>query len=141
MRPRICRIFPSSYARSVCVRTFTGWDDVQPGFFGADLVAHRGPWAEGAFLQTLVLTDVATSWTECLALPYRSQHSDIQALDRARTLQRELTAARSVVRPGFRSGNTGDPYSALLVSVRVIQRKPRWQVAESIASACRAAGR
>jgi len=72
--------------QQVPVRTFTGWDDVQPGFFEADLVAHCGPWAEGAFLQTLVLTDVATGWTECLALLHRSQHTVIQALDRARTL-------------------------------------------------------
>jgi hypothetical protein len=57
-----------------------------PGFFEADLVAHCGPWAEGAFLQTLVLTDVATGWTECLALLHRSQHAVIQALDHARTL-------------------------------------------------------
>ncbi len=72
--------------QQVPVRTFTGWDDVRPGFFEADLVAHCGPWAEGAFLQTLVLTDVATGWTECLALLHRSQHTVIQALDRARTL-------------------------------------------------------
>ncbi|MDQ6831865.1 MAG: transposase, partial [Chloroflexota bacterium] len=72
--------------RAPAVRTFTGWDDVCPGFFEADLVAHCGPWAEGAFLQTLVLTDVATGWTECLALLHRSQHTVIQALDRARTM-------------------------------------------------------
>ncbi len=72
--------------QQVPVRTFTGWDDVRPGFFEADLVAHCGPWAEGAFLQTLVLTDVATGWTECLALLHRSQHTVIQALDRARFL-------------------------------------------------------
>jgi len=72
--------------QQVPVRTFTGWDDVVPGFFAADLVAHCGPWAEGAFLQTLVLTDVATGWTECLALLHRSQHTVIQALDRARAL-------------------------------------------------------
>jgi hypothetical protein len=72
--------------QQIPVRTFTGWDDVQPGFFEADLVAHCGPWAEGVFLQTLVLTDVATGWTECLALLHRSQHTVIQALDRARTL-------------------------------------------------------
>jgi len=72
--------------QQVPVRTFTGWDDVVPGFFEADLVAHCGPWAEGAFLQTLVLTDVATGWTECLALLHRSQHTVIQGLDRLRTL-------------------------------------------------------
>ncbi len=72
--------------QQVPVRTFTGWDDVRPGFFEADLVAHCGPWAEGAFLQTLVLTDVATGWTECLALLHRSQHMVIQGIDRLRTL-------------------------------------------------------
>jgi hypothetical protein len=72
--------------QQIPVRTFTGWDDVCPGFFEADLVAHCGPWAEGVFLQTLVLTDVATGWTECLALLHRSQHTVIQALDRARAL-------------------------------------------------------
>ncbi len=72
--------------QQVPVRTFTGWDDVVPGFFEADLVAHCGPWAEGAFLQTLVLTDVATGWTECLALLHRSQHTVIQGIDRLRTL-------------------------------------------------------
>ncbi len=72
--------------QQVPVRTFTGWDDVAPGFFEADLVAHCGNWAEGSFLHTLTLTDVATGWTECLPLLYRSQHAVIQAIDRARLL-------------------------------------------------------
>ena len=38
------------------------------GFLDADLVAHRGGSMEGAFLYTLTLTDVATTWTECLPL-------------------------------------------------------------------------
>ena len=41
---------------------------------------------EGAFLHTLVLTDIATAWVECLPLRHRSQHTVIQALDRARRL-------------------------------------------------------
>jgi len=72
--------------QQVPVRTFTGWDDVVPGFFEADLVAHCGTWAEGSFLNTLTLTDVATGWTECLPLLYRSQQTVIQALDYARLL-------------------------------------------------------
>lgn len=70
----------------VPVRTFTDWDDAQPGFFEIDLVAHCGGNAEGAFLYTLVLTDVATGWTECLPLLHRGQHAVIQALDQARRL-------------------------------------------------------
>jgi hypothetical protein len=70
----------------VPVRTFTEWNDVQPGFVEADLVAHGGTSPDGSFLYTLVLTDVATGWTECLALPYRSQHVVVQALERAQQL-------------------------------------------------------
>ena len=36
-----------------------------------DLVAHSGPSMAGAFAWTLVLTDVATGWTECVPLPCR----------------------------------------------------------------------
>jgi hypothetical protein len=70
----------------VPVRTFADWNEVTPGFLEVDTVAHCGWSAEGAFLHTLVLTDVATGWTECLALLHRSQHAVVQALDRARQL-------------------------------------------------------
>jgi hypothetical protein len=60
-------------ANQVPVRTFADWQDNRPGFVEADLVAHCGNRAEGAYLNTLVLTDVATAWTECLPLLYRSE--------------------------------------------------------------------
>jgi len=50
--------------RSVPVRTFSDWGDPPPGFFEADLVAHSGPRANGSFIQTLVLTDIATGLPE-----------------------------------------------------------------------------
>lgn len=59
--------------RSVPVRTFDGWDDPPPGFVEADLVSHSGPVAKGSFVQTLVLTDIATGWTECAPLLVREQ--------------------------------------------------------------------
>ncbi len=70
----------------VPVRTFNDWNDASPGFVEADLVAHCGASAAGSFLYSLVLTDVATGWTECLALPYRSQHVVVQALGHANQL-------------------------------------------------------
>jgi len=70
----------------VPVRTLADWTETQPGFMESDLVAHCGHRAEGAFLYTLVLTDVATGWTECLPLLYRTQEAVIQALERARAL-------------------------------------------------------
>ncbi len=68
------------------MRTFADWAGTEPGFVKADLVAHCGQRAEGAFLYTLVLTDVATGWTECLPLLFRTQEAVIQALERARAL-------------------------------------------------------
>jgi hypothetical protein len=59
--------------RSVPVRTFSDWKDPPPGYFEADLVAHSGPVARGSFVQTLVLTDTATGWTECAPLLVRGQ--------------------------------------------------------------------
>jgi hypothetical protein len=70
--------------KQIPVRTFTEWTDVKPGFLEADLVAHCGGSMEGAFLYTLTLTDVATTWTECLPLLHRGQHGVVQALQRAR---------------------------------------------------------
>src|SRR3954470_8113684 len=72
--------------RSVPVRTFDGWDDPPPGFVEADLVAHSGPVASGAFVQTLVLTDVATGWTECAPLLVREQTLLVGVLTELRRL-------------------------------------------------------
>jgi hypothetical protein len=66
--------------RSVPVRTFMDWHDPPPGYFEADLVAHSGPTAKGSFVQTLVLTDIATGWTECAPLLVREQHLLIEVL-------------------------------------------------------------
>src|SRR5438552_837831 len=70
--------------KQIPIRTFTEWNDVQPGFLEGDLVAHCGGSLEGAFLYTLTLTDVATTWTECLPLLHRTQHGVVHAVQRAR---------------------------------------------------------
>ncbi len=57
--------------RRTTVRTFNGWKGVEPGWFEMDLVAHCGGRMEGPFLWTLVLTDVASGWSECVPLPRR----------------------------------------------------------------------
>jgi hypothetical protein len=68
------------------VRTFAGWEDAQPGFLEADLVAHCGGHTQGSYLYTLTLTDVATGWTECLPLLARTADLVVAALERARWL-------------------------------------------------------
>jgi hypothetical protein len=54
--------------KQIRVRTFADWDELVPGFFEGDLVAHCGDRTDGAFLNTLVLTDIASSWTEFFPL-------------------------------------------------------------------------
>ena len=72
--------------QQIPIRTFEQWKETRPGFLEADLVAHCGTDIEGGYLYTLTLTDVATGWTECLPLLYRSQEGVMAALRRARTL-------------------------------------------------------
>lgn len=70
--------------QQIPIRTFQQWDDTQPGFLEADVVAHCGRDLEGSYLSTLTLTDIATGWTECLPLLYKSQESILHALGQAR---------------------------------------------------------
>jgi hypothetical protein len=63
-----------SVRREIPVRTFTDWCDPPPGLVEADLVVHSGPSTRGSYVQTLVLTDVASGWTECAPLLVREQH-------------------------------------------------------------------
>jgi hypothetical protein len=76
----------SAIRRSIPVRTFSDWGDPPPGFVEADLVAHSGPVTSGAFVQTLVLTDVATGWTECAPLLVREQTLLVGVLKELRRL-------------------------------------------------------
>jgi hypothetical protein len=72
--------------QQIPIRTFQEWKETRPGFLEADLVAHCGTDIEGGYLYTLTLTDVATGWTECLPLLYRSQETVLAALQQARLL-------------------------------------------------------
>ena len=55
------------------VRTFADWNENEPGFCEVDLVAHDGGSPYGEFIQSLNLTDVASSWTEPLAVQNKAQ--------------------------------------------------------------------
>lgn len=72
--------------RQIPVRTFADWNDVKPGFFEADLVAHCGDNISGSFLNSLVLTDIATTWTECFALLNKCEQEVLAALKKAQKL-------------------------------------------------------
>ena len=59
--------------QAIPIRTFTPWEEERPGFLEIDLVAHCGSTTEGTYLNTLTATDLATGWTECLALANKTQ--------------------------------------------------------------------
>ncbi len=68
------------------VRTFADWTEVDPGFCEADLVAHCGNTVEGSFLNTLVLTDIVSGWTEFFALLCKNQTEVIKKLSMAKEI-------------------------------------------------------
>jgi hypothetical protein len=70
--------------RNVPVRTFAEWEDPQPGDMEADLVSHGGDSAAGSFVHTLTVTDVASGWTECVALVVRDGALVVAALEQLR---------------------------------------------------------
>lgn len=55
---------PTGLKAQIPIRTWSEWQDVQPGSVQADLVLHCGESLEGFFLTTLTVVDVATGWTE-----------------------------------------------------------------------------
>jgi len=59
--------------KQIPIRTFAEWDEQQPGFVEIDLVAHDGGIGAGDYCQTLDLTDVATTWTETMAVRNKAQ--------------------------------------------------------------------
>jgi hypothetical protein len=70
----------SRVRKMVPVRTFADWEGVGPGFMEMDMVVHCGTKTVGTFVHSLVLTDVASGWTECLALPVREQALIVEAI-------------------------------------------------------------
>ena len=59
--------------KSITVRTFSDWNDPPPGFFEMDMVAHCGRSVAGSHAHSLVLTDIASGWTEGAAMVVREQ--------------------------------------------------------------------
>ena len=76
----------SAIRRSIPVRTFTDWRDPPPGFFEIDMVEHcGGSKTDGEFVHTLTLTDIASGWTECVAMRTRNQMLVIEAFEKVAT--------------------------------------------------------
>jgi hypothetical protein len=80
-KPR--RVVPE-IRRRVRVRTFADWHEPPPGSMEMDLVAHCGDMNRGSYIHSLVLTDIASGWTECAPLVVRERTLLVEALDRIR---------------------------------------------------------
>ena len=83
---RRVRRAPSALRRSVPIRTYADWNAPEPGFMEIDLVAHCGERLAGAFVHTLTLTltDIASTWTECVPLLVREGTLVVESIDQLR---------------------------------------------------------
>lgn len=70
----------SKVRAKVPVRTFADWNDPEPGFLEMDCVAHCGGSMAGSFIHSLVLTDLADGWTECMPLVVRTGELVVDAV-------------------------------------------------------------
>lgn len=68
--PRLPRRGPeraNQLTRDIPMRVIP-WDEHEPGHFEADLVHHGGPTSAGVYVHTAQLVDVATGWSERVAV-------------------------------------------------------------------------
>ena len=81
-RKSICGTNPGTLLKKkIKVRTFSDWDEDCPGFFEIDLVCHCGTTMAGTFINTLVLTDIASGWVEFI--PIRIASSKNQTIEKS----------------------------------------------------------
>lgn len=78
---------PKKVSRQIPVRTFADWNEPPPGCLEIDFVVHGGGSTAGAFIHTLVATDVCSGWVECIPLLAREQSLVVEAL---KVLRRQL---------------------------------------------------
>ena len=70
--------------RRIKVRTFADWNEPLPGSMEMDLVAHCGPVNRGSYVHSLVLTDIASGWTEAAPIVVREGRLVVETLERIR---------------------------------------------------------
>ena len=83
-RTRKLRRVTPEIRRRIRVRTFADWNEPPPGSMEMDLVAHCGDTNRGSYVHSLVLTDIASGWTECAPLVVRESSLLVEILERVR---------------------------------------------------------
>ena len=81
---KVPRVVPEP-RRRIKMRTFADWNDPSPGSMEMDLVAHCGPVNRGSYVNSLVLTDIASGWTEAAPIVVREGSLVVETLERIRT--------------------------------------------------------
>ncbi|BCG76054.1 hypothetical protein MesoLj113a_72120 [Mesorhizobium sp. 113-1-2] len=71
--------------RRIKMRTFADWNEPLPGSMEMDLVAHCGEVNRGSYVHSLVMTDIASGWTEAAPIVVREGTLVVETLDRIRT--------------------------------------------------------
>ena len=81
---KVPRVVPEP-RRRIKMRTFADWNDPPPGSMEMDLVAHCGAVNRGSYVHSLVLTDIASGWTEAAPILVREGSLVVETLHRIRT--------------------------------------------------------
>src|SRR6185437_3021711 len=71
--------------KSITIRTYEDWNNPPPGYFEMDMVAHCGKSVAGSHVHSLVLTDIASGWTEAAAMVVREQSLITITVEEVRT--------------------------------------------------------
>ncbi len=80
-----CRTKPGTLLkRQIPTRTFSDWNDAEPGYEEIDSVHHCGGNIAGDYIYSLDLTDVTLGWNECCAHLGKGEQRTIQALETIR---------------------------------------------------------
>ncbi|KQW72364.1 DDE-type integrase/transposase/recombinase [Ensifer sp. Root127] len=77
------RIVPEP-RRRIKMRTFADWNEPLPGSMEMDLVAHCGDVNRGSYVHSLVLTFIASGWTEAAPIVVREGSLVVETLERIR---------------------------------------------------------
>jgi hypothetical protein len=80
---KIRRVEPEP-RRRIRMRTFADWNEPPPGSMEMDLVAHCGAVNRGSYVHSLVLTDIASGWTEAAPIVVREGSLVVETLERIR---------------------------------------------------------
>ncbi len=71
---------PHALRKRIAIRRSGDVKDPPIGLLEIDLVCHGGETMAGSFLHSLVLTDIASGWTECVALVVRDSALVVQGI-------------------------------------------------------------